>query len=151
MDETVKRVRLITDGSCLKNPGPGGWACLLRCGSYERVLMGGEQRTTNNRMELRAAIEGLRALNEPCEVEVVTDAQYVQRGMSEYLPWWKANDWRTTNGEPVANRELWEELESLARDHETHWVWVRGHGNDPDQRRCDAMATEAARQAGQAA
>ncbi len=125
----MHKVRLTTDGSCIGNPGPGGWACLLRCAGHERVLSGGEAATTNNRMELVAVIRGLRALNQPCEVEIVTDSQYVQRGMSE------------------SNRELWEELVSLAQDHTTRWRWVRGHGQDADQQRCDALAAEAARQA----
>jgi len=92
-------------------------------------------------------IQGLRALNRPCEVEIVTDSQYVQRGMSEWLERWRATDWKTAKGDPVANRELWEELVSLAQDHKTRWRWVRGHGRDADQQRCDALAAEAARQA----
>ena len=143
----MKEVRLIADGSCIGNPGPGGWACVLRCGNHERMLTGGDKRTTNNRMELRAVIEGLRAINEPCRVEVVTDAQYVQRGMLEHLPRWKTNGWQTANHDPVANRELWEELDSLASDHKIQWTWVRGHGPDPDQQRCDAAALEAAQHA----
>jgi ribonuclease HI len=143
----MHKVRLTTDGSCIGNPGPGGWACLLRCGGHERVLCGGEKETTNNRMELVAVIQGLRALNQPCEVEVVTDSQYVQRGMSEWLERWQAAEWVTSKGEPVANRELWEELVSLARDHKTQWRWVRGHGHDADEQRCDALAGEAARRA----
>jgi ribonuclease HI len=118
---------------------------LLRCAGHERVLSGGEKATTNNRMELIAVIQGLRALNQPCEVEVFTDSQYVQRGMSEHLTRWEANGWETAKGEPLANRELWQELASLARDHKTHWRWVRGHGLDVDQQRCDVLATEAAR------
>lgn len=145
----MHHVRLTTDGSCIRNPGPGGWACVLRCRGRDRVLSGAEARTTNNRMELVAVIEGLRALNEPCVVEIVTDSQYVERGMSEWLPKWEANGWVTARGDPVANRELWEELGSLARDHKTHWRWIRGHGHDADQQRCDALAAEAARQAGQ--
>lgn len=143
----MHHVLLTSDGSCIGNPGPGGWACLLRCGGHERVLSGGEKATTNNRMELLAVIQGLRALNQPCEVEVVTDSQYVQRGMSEHLDKWESNGWVTSKGEPVANQELWQELASLARDHKMHWRWVRGHGHDANQQRCDALATEAARQA----
>jgi ribonuclease HI len=111
------------------------------------MLTGADKRTTNNRMELRAVIEGLRALNEPCRIEVITDAQYVQRGMLEHMPRWKTNGWQTANHEPVANRELWEELDSLASDHKIQWTWVRGHGPDPDQQRCDAAALEAAQHA----
>lgn len=141
----MHKVRLTTDGSCIGNPGPGGWACLLRCAGHERLLSGGEKVTMNNRMELVAVIEGLRALNQPCEVEVITDSQDVQRGMSEWVQRWQAAEWVTANGDPVANRELWEELVSLAQDHKTHWRWVRGHGHDADRQRCDALAAEAAR------
>ena len=111
------------------------------------MLSGGEKATTNNRMELVAVTQGLRALNEPCDVEIVTDSQYVQRGMSEWLERWRAADWKTAKGDAVANRDLWEELVSLAQDHRTHWHWVRGHGHDAGQQRCDALAAEAARQA----
>ena len=105
-----------------------------------------EKATTSNRMELVAVIERLRALNQPCEVEIVTDSQYVHRGRSEWLERWRAIDWKTEKGDAVANRELWEELVSLAQDYKTHWRWVQGHGHDADQQRCDALAAEAARQ-----
>lgn len=133
------------------NPGPGGWACLLQCGAHERPISGGEKWTTNNRMELRAVIEGLRALNQPCQVEIVSDSLYVQRGMSEHLPRWKTNGWRTSGGEAVADQDLWVELDSLAKDHVTTWNWVRGHRGDPNQQRCDALATQAARRTAETA
>jgi ribonuclease HI len=141
----VKRVMLFTDGSCLGNPGPGGWACLLRCGSVERELSGAEADTTNNRMELRAVIAGLAALKEPCEVRVVTDSQYVQRGMTRYLARWAAVGWRSSRGEPVASRDLWEALVRESSRHKVRWTWVRGHGASAEQNRCDQLAQSAAR------
>lgn len=136
---------LFTDGSCLGNPGPGGWACLLRCGLVERELSGAEADTTNNRMELRAVIAGLAALTEPCDVRVVTDSQYVQRGMTRYLARWATVGWRTSRGEPVANRDLWEALVRESNRHEVTWAWVRGHGASAEQNRCDRLAQSAAR------
>jgi ribonuclease HI len=141
----VKRVMLFTDGSCRGNPGPGGWACLLRCGSVERELSGAEADTTNNRMELRAVIAGLAALKEPCAVRVVTDSQYVQRGMTRYLARWATAGWRSSRGEPVANRDLWEALVRESSRHEVTWTWVRGHGASAEQNRCDHLAQSAAR------
>ncbi|MEZ5399192.1 MAG: ribonuclease HI [Bryobacteraceae bacterium] len=136
---------LFTDGSCRGNPGPGGWACLLRCGSVERELSGAEADTTNNRMELRAVIAGLAALKEPCAVRVVTDSQYVQRGMTRYLSRWATAGWRSSRGEPVANRDLWEALVRESSRHEVTWTWVRGHGASAEQNRCDHLAQSAAR------
>lgn len=141
----MKRVMLFTDGSCLRNPGPGGWACLLRCGSVERELSGAEANTTNNRMELRAAIAGLAALKEPCNVRVVTDSQYVQRGMTRYTARWATAGWRTSRGGPVANRDLWEALVRESSRHVVAWTWVRGHGASAEQNRCDQLAQSAAR------
>lgn len=141
----MKRVMLFTDGSCLGNPGPGGWACLLRCGSVERELSGAEADTTNNRMELRAVIAGLAALKEPCAVRVVTDSQYVQRGMTRYLARWATAGWRSSRGEPVANQDLWEALVRESSRHEVTWTWVRGHGASAEQNRCDQLAQSAAR------
>jgi ribonuclease HI len=141
----VKQVMLFTDGSCLGNPGPGGWACLLRCGSVEKELSGAEPDTTNNRMELQAVIAGLSVLNEPCAVRVVTDSQYVQGGMTRYLARWARVGWRTSRGEPVANRDLWEALVRESSRHEVTWTWVRGHGASPEQNRCDGRAQAAAR------
>ena len=123
----MSEVEITTDGSCLGNPGPGGWACILRCGQHERVLQGGVADTTNNRMELIAAIEGLRALKRASQVTVLTDSEYVRRGITEFLPRWKANGWRASTGKPVVNRDLWEELEELAGYHEVTWIHVRGH------------------------
>lgn len=141
----MKQVMLFTDGSCFGNPGPGGWACLLRCGSAVRELSGAEHETTNNRMELQAVIAGLAALKEPCDVKVVTDSQYVQRGMTRYLDHWAAAGWRNSRGEPVANRDLWEALVRESSRHEVTWTWVRGHGASAEQNRCDDLAQAAAR------
>ena len=141
----MKEVTLFTDGSCLGNPGPGGWACILRYGKHESILRGAEPRTTNNRMELLAAINGLLALTEKCRVTVITDSQYLQQGMTVYLARWQSRDWCNSRGETIANRELWERLASVAGQHETKWHWVRSHGSDPDQDRCDLLAKESAR------
>ena len=141
----MKNVLLFTDGSCLGNPGAGGWACLLRCGSVERELSGAEAKTTNNRMELRAVIAGLSALKEPAAVRVVTDSQYVQRGMTRYLPRWIRNSWVSSRGIPIANRDLWEALLRESKRHEVKWTWVRGHGPSMEQNRCYQLAQAAAR------
>jgi ribonuclease HI len=140
-------VEIVVDGSCLGNPGPGGWACILRYGQHERVLQGGVAETTNNRMELIAAIEGLRALKRASEVTVLTDSEYVRRGITEFLPRWKANDWCNSAGKPVVNRDLWEELEELTGYHEVTWIHVRGHSGQPNHERCDSLALTAARSA----
>ena len=143
----MKQVTLTTDGSCLFNPGPGGWACLLRFGAAERVLSGSELDTTNNRMELRAVIAGLAALKESCSVKVVTDSQYVQRGMNRYISRWVSAGWLNSRGERIANRDLWEELIRESGRHHVEWIWVRGHAANPDQNRCDRVAQAAARSA----
>jgi len=141
----VKQTILFTDGSCLGNPGPGGWACLLRCGSVQKELSGAEANTTNNRMELQAVISGLSALKESCGVRVVTDSQYVQRGMTRHLPLWITRGWVNSRGVPVANRDLWEALLRASSRHEITWTWVRGHGASAEQNRCDQLAQAAAR------
>lgn len=139
-------VFLTVDGSCLGNPGPGGWACILRFGEQERVLQGGVARTTNNRMEMTAAIEGLRALTRACDVEVATDSEYLRRGMTEFLERWRSNGWKAASGNPVVNQDLWQELDALAGHHRVTWIHVGGHSGHANQERCDAMALEAARQ-----
>ena len=144
----LSEVEIVADGSCLGNPGPGGWACILRCGERERVLQGNVPDTTNNRMELVAAIEGLRALKRACQVTVLTDSEYVRRGITEFLPRWKTNGWQSAAGKAIANRDLWEELDELAGCHQVIWVHVRGHSGHPDHERCDALANSAARTAG---
>jgi len=140
----MKKVQLITDGACRGNPGPGGWAAILRYGRHRKEISGSEPHTTNNRMELRAAIEGLRALKEPCEVEIVTDSEYLKKGIVEWLPKWKRNGWKTTANKPVANQDLWRELDELASRHRTRWTWTRGHAEHADNLRADELAAQAA-------
>jgi ribonuclease HI len=133
-------VILYADGACRGNPGPGGWGALLQHGSKERELYGGESMTTNNRMELRAVIEGLKALKRPCLVQVFTDSQYVQKGISEWIKAWKARGWLTADRKPVKNADLWHELESAAEPHQVSWHWVKGHAGHPGNERADALA-----------
>jgi ribonuclease HI len=145
----MKTVTITTDGACIGNPGPGGWACILRFENYAREMFGFEPRTTNNRMELRAVIEGLRALKEPCKITLYTDSEYVKRGMTEWLSGWKARGWkRRERGKikPLINQDLWMELDELTQPHEITWIWVRGHANHADNNRCDELAERAARE-----
>ncbi|MCK9539548.1 ribonuclease HI [Dokdonella sp.] len=137
-------VELFTDGACLGNPGPGGWAALLRHAGRERELSGGEPHTTNNRMELMAAIAGLEALKRPCEVVLTTDSQYVKRGVEEWMARWRANGWRTSDRQPVKNRDLWERLSAALASHRVRWHWVRGHAGHAENERVDALARAAA-------
>jgi len=136
----LKQVEAFTDGACRGNPGPGGWGVLLRYGRKERRLHGGEQHTTNNRMELRAAIEALQALREPCEVTLFTDSEYVKNGITRWLQGWKQKDWRTAGRKPVKNRDLWQVLDELNGRHRVHWRWVRGHSGHPENEIADALA-----------
>lgn len=138
-----ERVELFTDGACRGNPGPGGWGALLRYRGHERELAGAAPATTNNRMELTAAIEGLRALKRPSRIHVVTDSQYVLNGITSWLPGWKARGWRTADRAPVKNADLWQELEHLAAAHEVSWEWVRGHAGHPENERADRLANAA--------
>lgn len=133
-------VELFTDGACKGNPGIGGWGALLRANGVERELCGGEAHTTNNRMELRAAIEGLRALKRPCSVRLVTDSQYVMKGITEWLPNWRRRNWRTADGKAVKNADLWQELSTLVDSHQVAFEWVRGHTGHLDNERADALA-----------
>lgn len=142
----MKTVQLITDGACIGNPGPGGWAAILRHGSHKRELFGSEPSTTNNRMELTAAIEGLSALKEPSEVEVITDSEYVKNGITSWIHGWKRNGWMTSSKKPVVNQDLWSELDRLASKHKTRWTWTKGHADHSDNNRCDELATRAARE-----
>ncbi|MGO3714454.1 ribonuclease HI [Alcaligenes aquatilis] len=135
-------VDIWTDGACKGNPGLGGWGALLRHGGREKAICGGEADTTNNRMELMAVIEALKTLKRPCQVRVHTDSQYVQKGMNEWLPGWKARGWRTADKKPVKNADLWQELEQQAAKHELTWLWVRGHAGDPGNERADQLANE---------
>jgi ribonuclease HI len=131
---------MYTDGACRGNPGPGGWGVVLRSGNRERELSGGELHTTNNRMELMAAIRGLGALKRRCRVTVYTDSEYLRRGISEWLAQWKRRGWRTADRKPVKNEDLWRELDVLAQGHEVHWRWVKGHSGHDGNERADALA-----------
>ena len=139
----MKAVTLYTDGGCDGNPGPGGWAAVLLWNGLKKELNGGEPATTNNRMELTAAIEGLRVLKEPCTVRMFTDSQYVQKGISEWLPRWKKRGWRTSTRQPVKNADLWKLLEEAASRHKMEWCWVKGHAGNKYNERCDELAGEA--------
>ncbi len=139
-------VELFTDGACLGNPGPGGWAAILRYKGSERELIGGEPDTTNNRMEMKGVIEGLRALSRPCKVVIATDSQYVLKGMTEWISGWKRKNWRTADKKPVKNVDLWQELDALCAPHNISWLWVRGHDGHVENERCDVLARTAAEQ-----
>ncbi|MYE01704.1 MAG: ribonuclease HI, partial [Alphaproteobacteria bacterium] len=134
----MTRVEIFTDGACLGNPGPGGWAALLRCGASESELVGGARHTTNNRMELMAAIAGLEALTRPCSVRLTTDSRYVMDGIGSWLPAWKRNGWRTAARKPVKNIDLWQRLDTATARHEVEWLWVRGHAGHAENERVDA-------------
>ncbi len=141
-------VEIFTDGACLGNPGPGGWAALLRCGAQESELVGGAPHTTNNRMELMAAIAGLEALTRPCSVRLATDSRYVMDGMRSWLPAWKRNGWRTAARKPVKNIDLWQRLDTAAARHEVEWLWVRGHAGHVENECVDALARRQAEREG---
>ncbi|HMV71133.1 MAG TPA: ribonuclease HI [Pseudomonadales bacterium] len=136
----MKQVEVFTDGACRGNPGPGGWGALLRYGESERELYGGEALTTNNRMELTAAIRALGALREPCHVDVYTDSQYVRDGVTQWMANWKRRGWRTADRKPVKNVELWQALEREAARHQVQWHWVRGHSGHEGNERADRLA-----------
>ena len=133
-------VLVFADGACKGNPGPGGWGAILRIGTHEKEICGGERQTTNNRMELTAVIRALASLKRHCNVKVYTDSQYVQKGISEWLPQWKRRGWRTAGRKPVKNEDLWRELDGLAQKHKVEWHWVRGHAGHVENERADALA-----------
>lgn len=137
-------VEIFTDGACRGNPGPGGWAALLRTGARERELAGGETLTTNNRMELTAAIRALEVLKKPCRVALHTDSQYVREGITKWIHGWRRNGWRTADRKPVKNAELWQALLDAAERHRVEWHWVKGHSGHPENDRVDALACAAA-------
>ena len=142
----MPKVEIYTDGSCLRNPGPGGWGAILKYGTLEKELSGGERDTTNNRMELTAAIEALRALKVPCDVTLTTDSRYLCDGMTKgWAASWKAKGWKRADGSPALNPELWDTLLRLCATHRVTFVWVRGHAGHPFNERCDAMAQAEAR------
>lgn len=134
------RVTIFTDGACSGNPGPGGWGVLLRFGEYEKELKGGEPETTNNRMELTAAIEALKALKRPCAIDLYTDSTYVRSGIREWLDGWKRKNWRTAGNKPVKNADLWQALDEARERHDVTWHWVKGHAGHPDNERADELA-----------
>ena len=137
-----KTVSLYTDGACKGNPGKGGWGVLMRYGSHEKELFGGEAHTTNNRMELTAIIQGLAALKRPCAVVIYTDSQYVKNGMEKWIHGWKKNAWKTASKQPVKNEDLWQQLDRLAAQHQIQWQWVRGHAGHTENERADALANQ---------
>ena len=137
-----KTVSLYTDGACKGNPGKGGWGVLMRYGSHEKELFGGEAHTTNNRMELTAIIQGLAALKRPCAVVIYPDSQYVKNGMEQWIHGWKKNGWKTASKQPVKNEDLWQQLDRLAAQHQIQWQWVRGHAGHTENERADALANQ---------
>ena len=140
----MKKITLVTDGSCLGNPGPGGWAAVIRYGKYTKKLSGSAPQTTNNRMEMAAVIEGLNALKEPCDVTIVTDSQYVKNGITLWLDSWKRRNWKTKSKTTVKNKEIWIALEAATSRHKVSWKWVKGHATHADNNLCDVLAKEAA-------
>ena len=140
-------VDIFSDGACKGTPGPGGWGAVLRFGDQEKEIFGGELQTTNNRMEMMAVIEALGQLKRASKVRVYTDSQYVQKGISEWLPGWKARRWRTSANQPVKNVDLWQRLDALAAQHDVQWLWVKGHAGHPENERADALANRGISQA----
>lgn len=144
-------VRMATDGACKGNPGPGGWGVVILSGDKEKELSGGEPLTTNNRMEMTAAIRGLTALKRPCRVVLLTDSRYVMDGLTKWLAGWQRNGWRTASKQPVKNADLWQELIAAAAPHRIRWEWVKGHAGHPENERADKLASDAAVSAGRGA
>ncbi|WKX25823.1 ribonuclease HI [Tatumella ptyseos] len=139
-----KQVEVFTDGSCLGNPGPGGYAAILRYGQHTKEFSAGYQLTTNNRMELLAAIVALEALSQPCDVTLTTDSQYVRQGITQWIHNWKKRGWKTADKKPVKNVDLWQRLDLALKDHSIRWMWVKGHAGHPENERCDELARQAA-------
>ena len=141
----LPHVEIATDGACKGNPGKGGWGVLLRMGGKEKELSGGEANTTNNRMELMAAIQGLNALKRPCRVTLSTDSRYVMDGLTKWIHGWLRNGWTTSDKKPVKNADLWQQLLAASKPHRVEWVWVKGHAGHPDNERADKLASDAAK------
>lgn len=139
----TNQVEIYTDGACRGNPGPGGWGVLMRYKNHEKTLYGSEAHTTNNRMELMAAIEGLKRLNKPCVVSLYTDSQYLRQGITQWIHSWKKNGWKTANKKSVKNDDLWRELDKLVGQHDIEWHWVKGHSGHPENERADQLANQA--------
>lgn len=142
MSQDIKTVEIFTDGACKGNPGPGGWGALLRYGDTEKSLCGGEKNTTNNRMELMAAIEALRALKGPCDVVLTTDSQYVRQGITQWMLNWKKNGWKTAAKKPVKNADLWQQLDEESQRHQLDWRWVKGHSGHRENEIADDLANQ---------
>ncbi|MES2289531.1 MAG: ribonuclease HI [Pseudomonadota bacterium] len=140
----LPHVEMATDGACKGNPGPGGWGVVLRSGKTEKELSGGETLTTNNRMEMTAAIQGLNALARPAQVTLSTDSRYVMDGLTKWIAGWQRNGWKTADKKPVKNADLWQELIAAAKPHRIQWIWVKGHAGHPDNERADRLASDAA-------
>jgi ribonuclease HI len=140
---THPQVSLYTDGACSGNPGPGGWGALLTMGPHEKELSGAEAHTTNNRMEMTAALQGLRALKNPCRVDLYTDSQYLRDGITKWIVGWKKNGWKTADKKPVKNDDLWRDLDDLTQMHDIRWHWVKGHNGHPENERVDLLARSA--------
>ena len=138
----LPEVHAFTDGACSGNPGPGGWGVLLRMGKHEKELCGGETDTTNQQMELQAAVEALKALTKPCNITIHSDSKYVVQGMSEWIHNWKAKGWKTAGKKPVSNLERWQELDKLAGHHQVKWQWIKGHAGHPENERADELARQ---------
>lgn len=136
----MKHIEIFTDGACRGNPGPGGWGAILRFGVHEKELRGSEAETTNNRMELMAAIAALEALTEPCSVALTTDSQYLRQGVTQWLAGWKRNGWKTSNKQPVKNQDLWQRIDAVSQRHQIEWLWVKGHSGHDENERCDQLA-----------
>ena len=144
----LPQVEIFTDGACKGNPGPGGWGAVLRMGAHEKELSGGDPATTNNRMELMAAVEALNALKRPCHVTLSTDSRYVMDGLTKWIHGWQKNGWRTADKKPVKNADLWQALLAAARPHRIDWRWVKGHAGHPENERADKLASDAAKAQG---
>lgn len=143
----MKHVKIYTDGACKKNPGPGGWGCILIYAENEKSMFGGELHTTNNRMELMAAIQGLKALSDHCKVDLYTDSKYVKDGISQWIHGWKKRQWRKSDGKPVINEDLWKQLDAAREEHEVIWHWVKGHSGDHYNEIADQLANQGVDQA----
>lgn len=135
-------IEMYTDGACSGNPGPGGWGVLMRYGAHEKEMCGGEAETTNNRMEMMAVIEGLSALKKKSDVKLYTDSKYVMQGVTEWMPGWKAKNWKTASKKPVKNKDLWQRIDSLVQEHNVEFFWVKGHAGHPENERADELARQ---------
>lgn len=138
----MKKITIYTDGACKGNPGPGGWGVLLEYNGRQKTMHGGEPQTTNNRMEMMAAISALETLREACDITLFTDSKYVMQGLTEWLPGWKARGWKTASKQPVKNQDLWERLDAAVQRHKIEWRWVKGHAGDPGNEKADQLANQ---------